>query len=77
MRWVKFYLRSIMTQERRNHLILLHIYKGIIDSIQLSDVAIEFVGDSEHGQRIGKVFIFVAIIYNYSIICNTQLMHIK
>ena len=43
MRRVKSYLRSTMTQERLNHLMILHVHKELTDSINLCDVANEFV----------------------------------
>ena len=36
-----------MTQDRLDHLMLLHSHKDIIDSIQLSDVANRFVSNSK------------------------------
>ena len=45
---VKNYLRSSMTQERLNHLLLLHTHKQLTDSIDLIAVANEFVALSEH-----------------------------
>ena len=48
MRRVKSYLRSTMTQERLNHLMILHVHKEIIDSISLSDIANNFVSKCEH-----------------------------
>ena len=47
MRRVKSYLRSTMTQERLNHLMLLHVHKDSTDSLVLTDVATEFVSKSE------------------------------
>ena len=52
MRRVKSYLRSTMTQERLNHLMMLHIHKDITDSIDLSDVANDFVRNCEHRSNI-------------------------
>ena len=48
LRRVKNYLRSSMTQERLNHLLLLHTHKQLTDSIDLIAVANEFVALSEH-----------------------------
>ena len=47
MRHVKSYLPSTMTQERLNHLMLLHVHKDLTDSLSLVDVANEFVSKSE------------------------------
>ena len=52
MRRVKSYLRSTMKQERLNHLMALHIHKDVLDSINLSHVANDFVSNSEHRQKI-------------------------
>ena len=53
MRRVKSYLRSSMTQERLNHLMLLHVHKDLTDSLSLVDVANEFVS---RGERRLQVF---------------------
>ena len=55
IRRLKSYLRSTMTQERLNHLMMLHIHKDITDSIDLSDVANDFVRNCEH--RSGQTFL--------------------
>ena len=52
LRRVKNYLRSTMTQQRLNNLMLLHVHKDITDKIELKAIAKEFVGDSEHRQTI-------------------------
>ena len=48
MRRLKMYLRTTMTQERLNHLLLLHIHKDRTDSLSCLEVARSFVVDSEH-----------------------------
>lgn len=48
MRRLKTYLRTTMTQERLNHLLLLHIHQDRTDSTSCMEVARSFVGDSEH-----------------------------
>ena len=48
LRRVKNYLRSTMTQQRLNNLMVLHVHKDITDQIELKAVATEFVADSEH-----------------------------
>ena len=48
MRRLKTYLRTTMTQERLNHLLLLHIHKDRTDTLSCVEVAKTFVGDSEH-----------------------------
>ena len=48
LRRIKNYLRSTMSQERLNHLLLLHVHKERTDSLNLITVANDFVADSEH-----------------------------
>lgn len=48
LRREKNYLRSTMTQERLNYLMLLHVHKEKTDSLDLKEVLNEFVGCSEH-----------------------------
>ena len=43
LRWLKFFLRSLMTQSRLNHVMLLHIYEERTDNIDLTAIAKEFV----------------------------------
>lgn len=47
MRRVKSYLRSTMTQERLNSLMVLHVHKDQTDKLDMSNVANEFVSKSE------------------------------
>ena len=48
LRRVKTYLRSTMSQDRLNHIILLHCHKDPTDSLDLVAVANEFVDLSSH-----------------------------
>lgn len=48
LRTVKSYLRSTMKQARLNHTMVLHIYKEMLDALDLNSVANEFVKASEH-----------------------------
>ena len=48
LRRLKNYMRSVMSQERLNHLLVLHTHKDYTDSLELSAVANEFVSFSEH-----------------------------
>ena len=41
-----------MGQARLNHLMLLSIYKDILDGLDLKEIASEFVRESEHCQRV-------------------------
>ena len=52
LRRVKTYLRSTMSQERLNHLLVLHVHKDYTDSLDMLQVANSFVSDSEHRLRI-------------------------
>ena len=48
-------LRSTMKQERLNSLMVLHVHKDLIDALDLSQVANEFVeGNDTRKQRFGK-----------------------
>jgi len=46
MRRIKSYLRSTMSQERLNHLMILNIYKETLDDMELK--SIEFVQGKKH-----------------------------
>ena len=47
LRRVKMYLRSTMTQERLNYLMVLHIHRELTDELDLIETANEFVSGSE------------------------------
>ena len=48
MRRKKNYLRSTMTQPRLNHLMILNVYKELLDNMDLKDIANQFVQGNEH-----------------------------
>ena len=48
MRRLKSYLRSTMTQSRSNHLMILHLNKEKLDSLDLNAIGNQFVQGSEH-----------------------------
>ena len=48
LRRIKSYLRSTMTQQRLNHLMILNIYKEPLDEMDLKSIANEFVQGNEH-----------------------------
>ena len=48
VRRIKTYLRSTMSQQRLNHLMLLHVHKSHTDDLDLIDVANDFIDDSDH-----------------------------
>ena len=52
MRRVKTYLRSTMNQSRLNHVMILNIYKGQLDNLDLTAIANDFVSGSEHRLRV-------------------------
>ena len=45
---IKSYLRSTMTQQRLNHLMIFNIYKEALDNMDLTSIANEFVQANEH-----------------------------
>ena len=51
LRRIKSYLRSTMGQERLNHLMTLHVHNDSIDSVDLVEVANQFVSGNEYRQR--------------------------
>ena len=57
LRRVKSYLRSTMKQARLNHTILLHIYKEMLDNLELNGIANEFVQGNEHRLTVFGKFI--------------------
>ena len=48
MKRLKTYLQSTMGQSRLNHLMVLNIYKEILDSMDMISIANEFVQGNEH-----------------------------
>ena len=56
IRRIKSYLRSTMGQERLNYLMTLHVHKESTDSLNLVQVANEFVSGKESRQRLFEVF---------------------
>ena len=51
MHRVKSYLRSTMTQERLNHVMILNVHKELADAIDLTDIAKEFASANESRQQ--------------------------
>lgn len=57
VRRIKSYLRSTMSQQRLNHLMLLHVHKDRTDGLDLVDVANDFLFGSEHRKNLfGMLF---------------------
>ena len=52
VRRIKSYLRSTMSQQRLNHLMLLHVHKDRTDGLDLVDVANDFIVGSEHRKNL-------------------------
>ena len=52
LRRIKTYLRSTMSQQRLNHLMLLHIHKSHTDSLNLVDVANDFIAGNDHRKHV-------------------------
>ena len=48
LRRIKTYLRSTMSQQRLNNLMLLAVHQSLTDKLDLIQVANEFVEQSEH-----------------------------
>ena len=48
VRRIKTYLRLTMSQQRLNHLTLLHIHKYHTESLNLVDVANDFIAGNDH-----------------------------
>ena len=57
LRRVKNYLRSTMTQERLNNVMILHVHKERTDNLSLVDIGNEFVHGSVHRQHIFGKFL--------------------
>ena len=55
MRRLKSYLRSTINQSRLNHVMILHLNKEKVDSLDLDVIGNEFVEGNEHRLRyLGK-----------------------
>lgn len=52
LRRIKTHLRSSMSQQRLNHLTLLHIHKNCIEALNLVDVANDFIAGNEHRKHV-------------------------
>ena len=58
MRRIKSYLRSTMSQRRLNHLMLVHVHKGLTDQLSAVNVANDFIAGNDHRQHVfGMKFI--------------------
>ena len=52
VRRIKMYLRATMSQQRLNHLMLLHVHKSRTDSLSLVDVANNFISGHDHRKNL-------------------------
>ena len=52
VRGIKSYLRSTMSQQRLNHLMVLHVHNVHTDRLNLVDVANEFIADNKHRRQV-------------------------
>ena len=52
VRRIKSCLRSTMSQQRLNHLMVLHVHSDHTDELNLVDVANEFIADNEHKRQV-------------------------
>ena len=52
VRRIKSYLRSTMSQQRLDHLMVLHVHSDHTDKLNLVDVANEFIADNEHRRQV-------------------------
>ena len=52
LRRIKTYLRWTMSQQRLNHLTLLHIHKNRTESLNLVDVANDFIAGNDHRKHV-------------------------
>lgn len=56
MRRIKTYLRSTMSQQRLNNLMVLHVHREHTDNLNMTNVANEFVKTSERRVHIFGTF---------------------
>ena len=52
MKRVKNYLRSTMTQQRLNHLMIMHVHKEQVDKLNMADIGNDFVNANEHRRSV-------------------------
>ena len=52
MRRVKSYLRSTMTKERINNLMILNVHKELTDEIDLTDITKEIISGNESREKV-------------------------
>ena len=52
LRHVKTYLRSSISQQRLNHMMIIHVHKDHTDRLSLVDTANEFVRAHDHREGI-------------------------
>ena len=52
VRRIKTYLRSMMSQQCLNHLMLLHVHKSETDALNLVNVANDFIAGNDHRKHV-------------------------
>ena len=52
VRRIKSYLRSTMSQQRLNHLMVLHVHKDYTEKLNLVNVANNFIAGNEHRTQV-------------------------
>ncbi len=57
LRRLKTYLRSTMTQQRLNNLMILHVHKELTDELKMKEIANEFIGQNERRAHIFGKFV--------------------
>ena len=55
MHRVKTYLRSVMSRERLNSLIVLHIHKDLTQDLDLKDIGNEFCAKSDYPKAVSSI----------------------
>ena len=64
---IKSYLRSTLTQQRLNHLMIFNIYKEAVDEMDLKSIANKFVQGNEHR---------LSVLGNFKYLINVAIQHV-
>ncbi len=65
LRRVKTYLRSTMAQDRLNHIMTVHIHRGLTDDLSLIGSANPFIHGSDHREQIFGKFVATNVIETF------------
>ena len=52
LRRLKTYLRSTMTQARLNHIAVLHAHQELVDKIDITEIAEQFISKNESRMKV-------------------------